>query len=85
MAVIYLMHDQHGCKVATSDAEARYDRSNGWYEYDPSEPEELDNNLNFDFDAKPAPAPVVDETPPPDVVNAIAPRRRSRRLSNAEI
>ena len=65
MAVIYLEHPVHGQKVATSDAEARYDRANGWYEFDPN-------------------APVVDEPPLVDLVNEMAPKRRSRRTAQTE-
>lgn len=43
MAVIYLTHPQHGCKVATLDLEAESDEKNGWTRYNPetpSDPEE---------------------------------------------
>lgn len=36
MAVIYLRHDKHGAKVATSEAEAAYDAKQGWTRFDPS-------------------------------------------------
>jgi len=36
MAVIYLEHPLHGQKVACSDSEARYDKGNGWREFDPN-------------------------------------------------
>jgi len=35
MPVIYLSHPDHGAKVATMEAEAIYDESNGWMRYDP--------------------------------------------------
>ena len=38
MAVIYLKHPVHGAKVATLEAEAIYDESNGWMRYDPVTP-----------------------------------------------
>lgn len=37
MAVIYLRHPVHGHKVATSDMEAKYDKGQGWTEFDPFE------------------------------------------------
>lgn len=40
MAVIYLKHPIHGAKVATSDAEATYDKQHGWDEFDPEAPTE---------------------------------------------
>jgi hypothetical protein len=33
---IYLKHERHGTKVATVEAEAVYDESNGWVRYDPN-------------------------------------------------
>jgi len=36
MPTIYLQHPVHGSKVATVEAEAVYDESNGWTRYDPS-------------------------------------------------
>lgn len=41
MSVIYLRHPKHGTKVASTDVEARYDRENGWVEYDPEEATEV--------------------------------------------
>ena len=35
MAVIYLKHPKYGTKVASLDAEAAYDKENGWEEFDP--------------------------------------------------
>jgi hypothetical protein len=34
MPIIYLKHPDHGTKVATMDAEAEYDESNGWKRYE---------------------------------------------------
>lgn len=39
MPVIYLSHPDHGAKVATMEAEAIYDESNGWIRYDPHTPD----------------------------------------------
>jgi hypothetical protein len=36
---IYLRHETHGTKVATSDMEADHDESFGWVRYNPDEPE----------------------------------------------
>jgi len=36
MPVIYLSHPIHGAKVATMEAEAQADESNGWSRYDPT-------------------------------------------------
>lgn len=38
MSVIYLIHPQHGAKVAISDVEANYDEMNGWERYNPDTP-----------------------------------------------
>lgn len=46
MAVIYLVHEIHGAKVAISEEEAIYDEEYGWTRYNPETP---------------APAAVVDE------------------------
>ena len=40
MAVIYLRHPDHGCKVACVEAEAKYDEKNGWTRYNSEEVEE---------------------------------------------
>jgi len=40
MAVIYLRHPVYGDKVACSEAEAQYDRGNGWEDFDPTVPAE---------------------------------------------
>jgi len=34
MPIIYLKHPIHGTKVATMEAEAEYDESNGWKRYE---------------------------------------------------
>ena len=38
MAVIYLVHDVHGAKVAISEEEAFYDEDFGWTRYNPDAP-----------------------------------------------
>jgi len=38
MAVIYLVHDIHGAKVAISEEEALADEDFGWERYYPDEP-----------------------------------------------
>lgn len=38
MAVIYLVHDVHGAKVAISEEEARCDEEFGWERFDPNAP-----------------------------------------------
>ncbi|WP_353209802.1 hypothetical protein [Sphingorhabdus sp.] len=38
MAVIYLVHDVHGAKVAISEEEAIYDEDFGWERYNPDVP-----------------------------------------------
>jgi hypothetical protein len=38
MAVIYLVHDVHGAKVAISEEEAISDEDFGWTRYYPDEP-----------------------------------------------
>lgn len=45
---IYLKHPTHGRKIASMEAEAEFDESNGWVRYNPdtpSEPEEAANTL----------------------------------------
>ena len=44
MAVIYMVHPVHGAKVAISDHEADYDEMHGWMRYDPSTPDEADDD-----------------------------------------
>ena len=43
MAVYYLKHEKHGCKVATSDLEVMQDEKNGWELSDP-ETDPLDHD-----------------------------------------
>jgi hypothetical protein len=38
MAVIYLVHEVHGAKVAISEEEAISDEDFGWERYNPEEP-----------------------------------------------
>ena len=38
MAVIYLVHPDHGAKVACSDMEADFDEQFGWTRYNPDTP-----------------------------------------------
>jgi len=65
MAVIYLKHEMHGAKVASSREEADADIRNGWEEFDPSAP-------------KVAPAP-SQEDPETTILNALQPRRGRAR------
>ena len=44
MAVIYLVHDVHGAKVAISEEEAFYDEDFGWTRYNPNAPVEAPVN-----------------------------------------
>ena len=44
MAVIYLVHDVHGAKVAISEEEAIYDEDFGWTRYNPDGPEKVSVN-----------------------------------------
>ena len=44
MAVIYLVHDVHGAKVAVSEEEARCDEEFGWERFDPDAPVEAPVN-----------------------------------------
>lgn len=44
MAVIYLVHDVHGAKVAISEEEARCDEEYGWERYYPDAPIEAPVN-----------------------------------------
>jgi len=45
MAVIYLVHDIHGAKVAIAEEEAIYDEMHGWRRYDPNTPDAADNSM----------------------------------------
>lgn len=40
--IIYLRHPIHGTKVAITSMEAEYDEQNGWEQYDPTEPSEVE-------------------------------------------
>lgn len=40
MAVIYLVHEKHGAKVAISEEEAFLDEMSGWERYNPDTPDE---------------------------------------------
>ena len=44
MSVIYMVHPVHGAKVAISDHEAEYDEMHGWMRYDPTTPDEADDD-----------------------------------------
>jgi len=44
MAVIYLVHDVHGAKVAISEEEAICDEDFGWTRYNPNAPVEAPVN-----------------------------------------
>ena len=44
MAVIYMVHPVHGAKVAISEHEADYDEMHGWMRYDPTTPDEADDD-----------------------------------------
>lgn len=41
MAAIYLIHPEHGAKVAISQEEANYDEMNGWSRYNPDTPDDM--------------------------------------------
>jgi hypothetical protein len=56
MPSIYLRHPVHGEKVATMEAEARYDEANGWRRFDPA-----DNVSAVD---EPAPDAILNEMAP---------------------
>lgn len=73
MSVIYMVHSQHGAKVAISDAEANYDEAHGWTRYNPATP-------------TPAADVMTDDPAPADAVaNALAaPRRRGRTRQQQE-
>ena len=44
MAVIYLVHDVHGAKVAISEEEAICDEDFGWTRYNPDKPVKVSVN-----------------------------------------
>ena len=68
MAVIYLRHPKFGTKVASLDAEAAYDKENGWEEFDPM------------LDA--AEAEEIEDEPAP--INAFEPPKRRGRPPRQE-
>jgi hypothetical protein len=37
--IIYLKHPTHGTKIASMEAEAEFDETNGWVRYNPNTPE----------------------------------------------
>lgn len=52
MPVIYLKHREFGNKVAFSELEATYDKSNGWEEYHPEQKQEEDRENVVEMPAK---------------------------------
>jgi hypothetical protein len=68
MAVIYMVHETHGAKVAISDAEANLDAMNGWQRYDVAT-----STVMTDDDEDAAP-----------VNEMAAPKRRGRLRANLE-
>ena len=40
MAVIYMIHPEHGAKIAISQEEANYDEMYGWSRYNPDTPDD---------------------------------------------
>ena len=68
MAIIYMVHPQHGAKGAISEEEANYDAIFGWERYDPATLE---------------PAADEDEDEAP-VNEMAAPKRRARRRAAQE-
>jgi hypothetical protein len=70
MSVIYMIHPEHGAKVAISSHEAEYDEMHGWERYDIGTP---------------AAADVDDEDEEVEAVNEMAePKRRGRRRAAQE-
>jgi len=49
MSNIYLRHPRHGEKIAISWLEAREDMEQGWEEFDPSDPDELESPASSDM------------------------------------
>lgn len=74
MSVIYLVHPEHGAKVAISNHEAEYDEMYGWTRYDPATPDVVDVDEDED-DAEVEAAPVNE---------LAAPQRRGRRRATQE-
>lgn len=69
--LIYLRHPTHGTKVATMELEADADEQNGWERFDPSAPDDDEDET--------LPEPVV-------AVNVLAetPRRRTRTRTTSD-
>jgi hypothetical protein len=61
MPVIYLSHPVHGAKVATMEAEANYDESNGWMRYDPHAEADAEEDANAMAPRRGRPRKVVGE------------------------
>lgn len=72
MAIIYMVHPQHGAKVAISEEEANYDEMNGWSRYNPETPQAA---ADVDEDGDEVAAPVNEMA---------APKRRARRRAAQE-
>jgi hypothetical protein len=73
MSVIYMIHPEHGAKVAISNHEAEYDEMHGWMRYDPTTPAVADVDEDEDDEVEPAP-----------VNELAAPKRRGRRRASQE-
>lgn len=71
MSVIYMVHPQHGAKVAISEEEANYDEMFGWERYDPATPEPAADDDEGEEDFAP-------------VNEMAAPKRRGRPRSKQE-
>lgn len=70
MAIIYLKHEQHGTKVATSDLEADNDQQNGWVRYTIDTPTELVAVVEEKVEE-----PIIEK-----VVNTLKPRTRRKTV-----
>lgn len=71
MSVIYLVHPQHGAKVAISEEEANYDEMYGW--------------MRYDIDTSSVAADVDEDEEDFEPVNEMAaPTRRGRRRATQE-
>ena len=71
MAAIYLEHPLHGTKVACSDAEAKYDETNGWKRF--TVPAISPARV---LEPAPVPAPEAVQADDDAVENKLTPRRR---------
>lgn len=76
MSVIYLVHPEHGAKVAISNHEAEYDEMHGWMRYDPTTPAVADVDEDDEDEAEAEPVEAVNEL--------AAPKRRGRRRASQE-